>query len=56
MAIYTIKIDDNVLYDPRSKELQVFEPKLTLEVNKTGELKFKIYNNHKYYNILMAKN
>lgn len=53
MAIYTIKADENVIYDPRSKDLQLFEPKLTLEVNKTGELKFKIYSNHKHYNKLV---
>lgn len=52
MAIYTIKADENIIYDPRSKELQVFNPKLTLEVNKTGELQFKIYSTHKHYNKL----
>lgn len=52
MAIYTIKADENIIYDPRSEELQVFDPKLTLEVNKTGELKFKIYSTHKHYNKL----
>lgn len=49
MAIYTIKANENIIYDPRSKDLQVFDPKLTLEVNKTGELKFKIYNTHPHY-------
>lgn len=53
MAIYTIKADKDIIYDPRSKDLQVFDPKLTLEVNKTGELKFKIYNTHPHYSKLV---
>lgn len=51
--MYQIICDnDYVLYDSRSKELQVIEPKCDMELNKTGTLSFKIPPNHPYYGVV----
>lgn len=55
MAIYTIMADDKVLSNPKLRDRQLFDSKLTLEVNKTGELKFKIYKTHPHYNDLIKR-
>ena len=40
--MYQITVDDNILYDLRSNNRQVINPKLTLELNKNGKLTFTI--------------
>ena len=40
--MYQITVDDNILYDLRSSNRQVINPKLTLELNKNGKLTFTI--------------
>jgi len=48
--MYTIKLDGQLLWDPRVKELEIDEPKVKLEVNKAGSLTFRIYPAHPLYN------
>lgn len=50
--IYQIKCDDYILYDPRSDELIVNNPKCKLQVNTVGEASFLIYSSHPYYDKL----
>lgn len=50
--MYQIWADNDVIYDPRLEDYQVFNPKVSFEVNKTGSLSFKIYNTHPYYSML----
>lgn len=50
--MYQILCDNHVIYDPRSPELIVQNPRCRLEVNKVGEASFKIFKNHKYYSEL----
>ncbi|MFR6350239.1 MAG: phage tail spike protein [Enterocloster aldenensis] len=40
------------LHDQRDRNLRVIEPRLTLTLNKTGALTFRIPSNHMYYNTL----
>ena len=40
---------DYILFDLRDEELTVENPKLKLETNKVGELTFKIYDTHPYF-------
>jgi hypothetical protein len=47
--MYKIYLDDYPIYDLRDKEYIVASPQLDLEINKVGTLKFKIYNNHPYF-------
>ena len=47
--IYQIKCDNYILYDPRSDELIVNNPKCKLQVNTVGEASFLIYASHPYY-------
>lgn len=47
---YRIYAGQWLLHDDRLEELKVLNPKLTLEVNKTGSLEFSIYPDHPYYN------
>lgn len=48
--MYQVLIDGLVLYDPKLKGYEIFNPKLELEVNKTGAFDFKIYPTHPRYN------
>lgn len=47
--MYQIKCDDYILLDLRDEDLIVANPKLKLETNKVGELKFTIFNTHPYF-------
>lgn len=49
--MYQILCDDYVIHDPRIDELQVFNAKCELEVNKTGALTFQVHPLHPYYNV-----
>lgn len=48
--MYQVKCDGQLLYDPRVDDLQLFNPVVTLEVNKTGGFDFTIYPSHPLYN------
>ena len=50
--MYQIFLDDKLIYDTRIEELKVKNPKLDLEINKTGSLTFTILPNHPEYNSL----
>lgn len=47
--MYQIKCDENVIFDPRYKDLVLINPKVRLEVNTVGEGSFVIYNTHPNY-------
>ncbi|MCT4787451.1 phage tail spike protein [Exiguobacterium aestuarii] len=47
--MYTVYCDDQLLYDPRVEELTLEDPKIALEVNKTGAFDFVIYPTHPLY-------
>lgn len=47
--MYQIKCDDYILFDLRDDEYIVNNPKLKLETNKVGELKFTIYDDHPHF-------
>lgn len=47
--MFQIKCDNYIIYDPRDSELTVSGPKLTLEVNKAGSLRFTVYRDHPYF-------
>ena len=48
--MYQVLLDGKVLYDPKLKGYEILEPKLQLEVNKTGAFDFKIYPSNPRYN------
>ena len=50
--MYKIYLDEYPIYDVRDKNYVVDVPQLTLEINKLGTLKFKIYPNHPYFDRL----
>lgn len=47
--MYTALCDGNVLYDPRLDDVQIFNAKIKLEVNKVGSFDFTIYPSHPLY-------
>lgn len=49
---YTVYSDNNLLLDTQNENFQLFNPKLDLELNKTGSFSFKIYPNHPSYDKL----
>lgn len=50
--MYQVYCDDKLIYDTRIEELKLKNPKLDLEVNKTGSFTFTIYPSHPEYNTL----
>ncbi|MFD1466468.1 phage tail protein [Lapidilactobacillus mulanensis] len=48
--MYYAMLDDELLYDPRAKGYEIFDPKLSLEVNKNGTFTFTIHQYHPLYN------
>jgi hypothetical protein len=50
--MYQVYCDNYLLYDDRLENLKIFEPKIELEVNKTGSFTFTIYSDHPYYNLI----
>lgn len=48
--MYQVYCDSFLLYDDRLENLKIFEPKVDLEVNKTGSFTFAIYPDHPYFN------
>lgn len=47
--MYYVKLDDQVLYDPRAEGYEIFDSKLTLQVNTSGNLVFSVYQQHPLY-------
>lgn len=47
--MYKIYCDDELLYDNIHEDLKIFDPKLTLELNKVGSFTFTMYQNHPMY-------
>lgn len=47
--MYSVYCDNEVLFDPNVDELKIFNPKITLEVNKTGGFDFTVYPTHPLY-------
>lgn len=47
--MYKIYCDDELLYDNIHEDLKIFDPKLTLELNKVGSFTFTMYKNHPMY-------
>ena len=47
--MYTMTIDDRILFDPTLLGFSLEQPKLALEANKFGTLTFTIYPNHPEY-------
>lgn len=48
--MYKVYCDGALLYDPRVEDLQLFDKKISLAVNKTGGFDFTIYPSHPSYN------
>lgn len=50
--MYRVYCDDKLLHDTHIEELKLINPKLDLEVNKTGSFTFTIYPSHPYFGML----
>lgn len=50
--MYKVYCDNFLIYDTQLEDLKIINPKLDLELNKTGTFSFKIYPEHPYYNKL----
>lgn len=50
--MFSVKVDDLILWSPVDNKLKIVSPTLKLEVNKIGSLAFKIYPDHPYYDRL----
>ena len=47
--MFQIYADGNLIYDSRYEEFLIAKGQLTLEVNKSGQFVFTLYQNHPYY-------
>ena len=50
--MYRVYCDDKLLHHTHIEELKLINPKLDLEVNKTGSFTFTIYPSHPYFGML----
>lgn len=50
--MYTVYCDDYLIFDSKMESLKIFDPKVDLELNKTGSFTFSIYPSHPYFNML----
>lgn len=48
--MYKVYSDDNLIYDTRLSDYRLLNPKLELELNKTGSFDFTIYPHHPNFN------
>lgn len=48
--MYQVYCDSFLLFDDRLENLKIFDPKVELELNKTGSFTFSIYPDHPYFN------
>lgn len=47
--MYNVYCDSFLLHDDNLESLKIFDPKLSLELNKTGQFEFTIYSDHPYF-------
>lgn len=47
--MYTVQLDNALLYDPRVDDLKILDARIKLEVNKVGSFDFTIYPTHPLY-------
>lgn len=50
--MYKVYCDGLLLYHSKLENLQIFNPSLELEVNKTGSFEFTVYPDHPYYGLI----
>ena len=50
--MYKVYCDGFLLYHTKLENLQIFNPSLELELNKTGSFEFTIYPDHSYYGLI----
>lgn len=50
--MYKVYCDNYLIYSPDIDELRIFQPKVDLELNKTGSFTFSIYPSHPYFDKL----
>lgn len=50
--MYKVYAGNNLLYHSNLENLQIFEPSLELEINKTGSFEFTIFDDHPYFPLL----
>lgn len=50
--MYRVYCDGFLLYHSKLENLQIFDPSLELELNKTGSFTFTIYPSHPYYGLI----
>lgn len=50
--MYKVYCDGYLLYHSKLENLQIFNPSLELELNKTGSFEFTIYSDHPYYGLI----
>lgn len=50
--MYSVLLDSELLFDPKLDDYVIFNPRLELEVNKTGSFSFEIYPSHPKYNAI----
>ena len=50
--MYKVYCDSFLLHDDKLESLKIFNPKLDLELNKTGQFEFTIYSEHPYFSSL----
>ena len=50
--MYKVYCDTSLLYHSKLENLQIYNPSIELEVNKTGSFDFTIYPDHPYYGLI----
>ncbi|MGL5531757.1 MAG: hypothetical protein ACRDCZ_07195, partial [Culicoidibacterales bacterium] len=51
--MFTVYCDKELIFHPDVDELKLIEPKISLELNKSGAFDFKIYPNHPKYGAIL---
>lgn len=50
--MYKVYSDSHLIYSDAIESLKIIQPKMNLELNKTGSFEFVIYPQHPYYDVL----
>lgn len=50
--MYQVYCDSYLLHDDRLESLRIFQPKLEMELNKSGSFTFTIYPEHSHFNVI----
>lgn len=50
--MYKVYCDGYLIYHSKLESLQIFNPSVELELNKTGSFEFTVYSDHPYYNLI----